>query len=86
MWPVIAIIASILALFFFRRDRRNHQKFSTEKGRLVADQERLTASRADFEEHSRLQEAALFNSMIEGVLVLDDADKVTLANPALHRT
>lgn len=83
MWPALAVVASLISVCLVFKNRRLRLAFEAEKQRLITEHHRQTASRDSQDEQSRLQAAALFSSMIEGVLVLDERDRVTLANPAL---
>jgi two-component system phosphate regulon sensor histidine kinase PhoR len=83
MWwllPSLLTIAAALALHWWWRARlvRQRQACHAEIEALRKIQEQ-SASRA------RSQQEALFKSMAEGVLLLDDRGRILLANPALNR-
>lgn len=79
MWPpltILAILGAVALHFWWRR-----------RWRRLEETSRLELARRDQREHTATAEAlarqeALFDSMIEGVLVLDEAGRVQLANPA----
>jgi len=78
-WPWLSVIA-LLALaamhFVWRRKLRLAQRAAqAEREALTQSLERATA-------HAQAQQQALFDSMTEGVLLLDDRGRVQLANRA----
>jgi len=85
MWWFLAIILAAAALLWFQRQwlERRHQEDLARAGRQFAE----TAARQQRELEVRAQERqqTLFNSMIEGVLLLDSGGRVLLANESLRR-
>ncbi len=85
MWPALTglLLASALAFHFWWR--RNYQAlrrlFEEQQKQLVA----LRESRDDAAAQVRAQQQAVFNSMVEGVLVLDESSKVQLVNRSLQK-
>jgi two-component system phosphate regulon sensor histidine kinase PhoR len=79
MLPAVITIAALalLALHFWWRARfqREQQAWRTEAARL-AEQNHAASAEA------RTRQDALFDSMIEGVLVLDETDRIQFANQA----
>jgi two-component system phosphate regulon sensor histidine kinase PhoR len=77
LWPVLTIIAlAALAIVHFRWRQKYflaREAARIEFGSLREEQQRQTAQ-------LQKQQAALFNSMIEGLLLLDESGKVELAN------
>lgn len=85
MWPALTgfILAAALALHFWWR--RNYaalrRQFDGQQRSLAA----LRESRDDAAAQVRAQQQAVFNSMVEGVLVLDESGKVQLINQSLQK-
>ncbi|MGN6554049.1 MAG: sensor histidine kinase, partial [Verrucomicrobiota bacterium] len=83
MWQILTIsffaVIALVALQFWW-----HRKFqrSQDSARAEADEleERLRQQTLDFQN----QQQALFNSMVEGLLLLDEKNRVRLANRAFH--
>jgi len=79
MWPALTIIAVaclITGQFWCRR------KFRGEREALQAEITRLRGEQQAAAAEARAQQDALFDSMAEGVLVLDEAGRVQVANRA----
>ncbi len=84
MWPTIAILSAILLLWVFALWRR--EKHARVDDAARADRERAEAEaqyRASINS-SRAEQQTLFNSMAEGVLLLDAEGKVRLSNEAFN--
>ena len=85
MWPALTglILALVLALHFWWR--RNYaalrRQLDEQRGALTAQGD----ARDDAAAQVRAQQQAVFNSMVEGVLVLDEANKVELVNQSLQK-
>ncbi|MCU0782962.1 MAG: ATP-binding protein [Verrucomicrobia bacterium] len=79
LWPALTIVAcaAALALHFWWRAKLRRERESWLAGRAREENREQTAAA-----EVRAQQAALFDSMIEGVLVLDDAGCVQFANRA----
>ena len=82
MWPYL-IIASLLALaawlaWRLRRSQAEAEQLRTQNASL-ADGQRLAALQA------RAQETAVFNSMVEGLVLLDGQGRIQLANRQFSR-
>ena len=80
MWPLLftASIAALPALHFWWARRYDAAVAAAER-RI----EELTLRQHQFEAHALAEQRALFNSMIEGVLVLDKSGRIRLANRAV---
>jgi two-component system phosphate regulon sensor histidine kinase PhoR len=81
MWPVLAIVAvavvAVLALHFSWQRR-----FATGQQRLRVEHETVQQRQQAAAEQSRAEQEALFDSMAEGVLLLDETGRIRLANRA----
>src|ERR1043165_6821263 len=85
MWPALAIVAcgALIALHFYWRRRearvlRQLTELRSETRTMGEEHNRATT-----QERAQLQ--TLFNSMIEGVLVLDGTGRIGLVNHAIER-
>jgi two-component system phosphate regulon sensor histidine kinase PhoR len=84
-WPVLSgiFLASTVAIHLAWRRR-----FVSMRDRLAQQQGTLDAQRRRQEEtvsQIKAQQQAVFNSMVEGVLVLDSSNRVVLVNQSLQR-
>jgi two-component system, OmpR family, phosphate regulon sensor histidine kinase PhoR len=83
MWPFICfiLVASLLAVHLGWR--RQHLRLQRELAQQRRDWEALCRQCREAGDQEKAQQTALFNSMIEGVLVLDGDQRVRLGNQAL---
>ncbi|HVR36648.1 MAG TPA: ATP-binding protein [Methylomirabilota bacterium] len=85
MWPFLvsglALALILLHLWWLRRHRQARRTIL----KLKADRRDSEERRRQMESQARAQEEALFNSMIEGVLILDGNGRIQLANRALEK-
>ncbi|MBE0543924.1 MAG: PAS domain-containing protein [Verrucomicrobia bacterium] len=79
MWRELAIVALValvlLHLWWRRRFRRAQAAAARERERLEQQQEQSAF-------HHQVRQEAVFNSMVEGLLLVDDGGRVQLANQA----
>jgi len=84
MWPALTILAALglVALHFWwkrRYDEARHRlEEQSEQNASLHEQQQVTLA------HAEAQQLALFNSMVEGVLLLDGEERVRLVNQALE--
>jgi two-component system phosphate regulon sensor histidine kinase PhoR len=85
MWTPLAILslASTIAIWFWSRGQIKSLTGTLDRLRAESAKQREQQQHALSEEHA--QQQALFNSMVEGVLVLDRDGKVRLVNQAVER-
>ncbi len=85
MWTALAILslASTIAIWFWSRGQIKSLEGTLDRLRAESAKQRELQQHALSEEHA--QQQALFNSMVEGVLVLDREGKVRLVNHAVER-
>ena len=84
MWPTLVFLALVMLVFvdFWWRERRY------QKQRAQAKQEYTTELLRRQQEacaQSQAQQQALFDSMVEGVLLLDRKGKIEMINPSLEQ-
>ena len=85
MWPTLTIFAGLglVALHFWWKRRfdeaRERLKEQTGQNAVLHEQQQLALAQA------QAQQQALFNSMVEGVLLLDGNGRVRLVNQALEQ-
>lgn len=85
MWPTIALLALALALLAagaWWRERQRHARTLTE---LAHNRQREEAAESVAARQSRARRNALFDSMSDGVLLLDARGKIELMNAAFRR-
>ena len=84
MWPALTLLAclGLVALHFWWKRRydqaRGKLEQQAEQNASLQEQQQSTLA------HAQAQQQALFNSMVEGVLLLDADERVRLANQALE--
>ena len=83
MWPFIAFVLLAVLLLGHRQSRRRCADIEQELARTRRDYADLKDLHHQKMAHESAQLQALFNSMIEGVLLLDRDGRVRLANQAL---
>ncbi len=82
LWPLFAVLAAWAALLLqFEWSRRFRQ--AQEAARLEIA--RITEAKERTELQTRVHQEALFDSMAEGLLLLDENDRIQLANRAFSR-
>ena len=85
MWTAIFIFVAAVALGLYLRERAVHKQTA---GRLQRVQAELAQARESLEhgrEQSRAHQQAVFNSMLEGVLLLDSTGRVHTTNKSMER-
>lgn len=78
-WPVLAIVAAAAAVWIYLRSRarvREAEEAAEEQLELVEAQRRASARQLE------LRQQALFDSMVEGLLLLDQQGRIRLVNRA----
>ena len=84
MWQFLTILAVATALFVWFRERRRSRRMESE---LALQRQLFDEVKArQYQEHaqSQAQQQALFNSMVEGVLLLDHEGRVQMVNQSLE--
>ncbi len=85
MWPALAILAlagAVALHFWWRgRHRRLEHEFERRKREAEARAERDEVALAE----ARSRQHAVFNSMVEGLILLDQAGRIRLVNLALEK-
>jgi two-component system, OmpR family, phosphate regulon sensor histidine kinase PhoR len=84
VWPALTILSclGLAALHFWWKRRyeqaREELREQTGRNESLREQQQVTLA------HAEAQQQALFNSMVEGVLLLDGSDRVRLVNRAFE--
>ncbi len=84
MWPLLTItvaVALAAAVIFFVRERR---ALESQLDALRRERDDLTATRRAAGDQARAERQTLFNSMVEGVVLLDSQGRVQLVNQSLE--
>src|SRR5262249_41901901 len=81
-WPILTII-SVLAVVASQIWWRGRLRQAKADAQLAL--EKLQRAQTENSQQIQTQQEALFDSMAEGLLVLDDAARVQLANRAFHQ-
>jgi two-component system phosphate regulon sensor histidine kinase PhoR len=79
LWPILTILAFVLLTVVHFRWR---QKFSRAQLAASLELSQLSARHQQQESQIKTQQAALFDSMIEGLLLIDESGRIQLANRA----
>ena len=85
MWPFISSLCVVFLVLAWLRWRRRLGLAQKEIDHQKQRVNELEATRYEVIAHKQAEQEALFNSMVEGVLVLDRDGKIQLANRALDR-
>jgi two-component system, OmpR family, phosphate regulon sensor histidine kinase PhoR len=80
VWPLTTILALIAGAAVHFWWRRRYQQFEQQSAQML---EKLRVSQREVSLQVQTQQAALFDSMVEGLLLLDETNRVQLANRAL---
>lgn len=79
MWrelAIVALVALVLLHFWWRR------RFRGAQAAAARERERLEQQQEQSAFHHQVRQEAVFNSMVEGLLLVDDGGRVQLANQA----
>ena len=82
MWPIISLILLVIAGGFIRAWLQQRRDFAAQLAAKVKEADALRVEHARTDARGLAQQQALFNSMTEGVLLLDVAGRVQLVNEA----
>ncbi len=85
MWPTVAVLLAALLLWVFAQWRREISVHRAETRRVTKECAAAEARHHAAINSVRAEQQTLFNSMAEGVLILDAAGKVRLSNEAFNR-
>ncbi len=85
MWPFISLVLLLIAGGFFHAWWRQRREFASQLAGRAKEAIALREAHARTQAHGLAQQQALFNSMTEGVLLLDVAGRVQLVNEAFAR-
>ncbi|MGZ8920598.1 MAG: sensor histidine kinase [Limisphaerales bacterium] len=85
MWIALTFIflAAAIGVYWFGKERL--ERSQTEKREVERELARLHDEYADKEAKARAHETAIFNSMVEGILILDKQGRVHTVNKSLER-
>lgn len=87
-WPALtgfALAAAVALHFWWRRNFNLLRARSEEQSRQIAERHEREVRDAEASAQVQALQQAVFNSMVEGVLVLDESGKVQLINQSLQR-
>jgi two-component system phosphate regulon sensor histidine kinase PhoR len=83
VWQIATVLFVIaIVVFLFRRKARSFEQLITQ---LRAEHAAATESRSLLEDQARAERQTLFNSMAEGVVILDRAGRIQLVNQSLEK-
>src|SRR5882724_10084391 len=82
LWPILAILAVLLLV---AREFSWRRKFAHAHEASRSEVEKLKELEQHATQQTQTQQEALFNSMVEGLLLLDQSGRITLANHAFGR-
>lgn len=85
MWPIIAIVLAVALGFSLLAAARQRRALEQAAERLREEKELVTAAQSAANEQARAERQTLFNSMVEGVALLDVAGRIQLVNQSLER-
>jgi two-component system phosphate regulon sensor histidine kinase PhoR len=82
LWPALILVAAVAAVIFIERSWR--KKFANVQAGFRREIERLETAHEEAVLQLRTRQEAAFNSMTEGLLLLDARGRITLANRAFE--
>jgi two-component system phosphate regulon sensor histidine kinase PhoR len=82
-WWIVLVVAAALAAALLRWQSMRHRKERIESGRAAA--EALAGQREELGGQFQARQQALFNSMIEGILLLDRSGRIQMINESLRK-
>ena len=85
MWPIVSLVLFVIACGLFRAWLCQRNDFAEQLATRAKEAEVLREDYARRDARGVAQQQALFNSMTEGVLLLDAAGRVQLVNEAFAR-
>ena len=85
MWPIVSLVLFVIACGVFRAWLCQRNDFAEQLATRAKEAEVLREEHARRDARGVAQQQALFNSMTEGVLLLDAAGRVQLVNEAFAR-
>ena len=85
MWPIVSLVLFVIACGLFRAWLCQRNDFAEQLATRAKEAEVLREEHARRDARGVAQQQALFNSMTEGVLLLDAAGRVQLVNEAFAR-
>ena len=85
MWPIVSLVLFVIACGVFRAWLCQRNDFAEQLATRAKEAEVLREDYARRDARGVAQQQALFNSMTEGVLLLDAAGRVQLVNEAFAR-
>lgn len=85
LWPAAAGTLAVALAVVCSLAWRNKLRFESEISVLRAEHEAAVAGRRALDEQSRAERQTLFNSMVEGVILLDREGRILLVNKSLER-
>ena len=81
-WATLTVILAVVSL----NQRQRLWRLRDERDVAQLKIRRLEEAREDSDQHTAARQSALFDSMVEGVLVLSSKEKIEMANAAFRRT
>lgn len=84
MWPLLTVLAAALAAALHFWWRQRHDCLLAALRTQTQELQQFRHAQSQESSQKQAQQQALFNSMVEGVLVLDAAGRIQLANPSLE--
>lgn len=85
VWPLLTVVgflAAVIVHLWWRA--RFHSTQATLQREILREIEKLQQAQQRASQQVHSQQEALFNSMVEGLLLLDQNDRIHLANRAFH--
>ena len=85
MWIALTILSFLAAILVYWICKNRLRRSEHENQQLARELAQLRAGHADKEAKTRAHESAIFNSMVEGILILDAQGRVHTVNKSLER-
>ena len=85
MWIALTFVSLLLAIVCYWLGKRRLEESRNEQRELKRELARARDEQTDREAKARAHETAIFNSMVEGILILDAQGRVHTVNKSLER-
>lgn len=85
LWQLAVLVLAVALAFLFLADRRRLRSARETISQLRGERDNTAQRQREMEDQARAERQTLFNSMVEGVVLLDRSDCIQLVNQSLEK-